>query len=405
MRKDTGREDQENKNFKPDVGAAFRLPDIPKLAIKAANIGTWFIDEQAGTFLPSERMKELHGYLPDEEPTFEALLSQIPKKYRQKVIRIMKEAQNRKETFYLEYPVVGFHDQQQRWLRVLGGSDEPSTGNTQFLGVIMDITGLKQNELRRNRFIGMVNHELKTPLTALKAYIQLLNKWAKQKKDGFTISTLSKLEKQVKKMTTMINGFLNFSGAESGKIHLIKSHFDISKLLEEVIAEHRDISPDHVIKVVPLEGIIVNADRDKIEQVIINLISNAVKYSDPGKPVEVSCIQDQEKIVLSVRDTGIGIEQKDIAKLFKPHSRIKTSQTANISGFGIGLYVSAEIIKHHGGDIGVNSQPGQGSTFWFTLPFNDSVPISPVDHNATAKDKTESTMQETANRTPGANSK
>jgi two-component system sensor histidine kinase VicK len=101
-------------------------------------------------------MKELHGYLPEEEPNFEALLAQIPKKYRQKVIRIIRETQNRQGTFYLEYPVVGFHDQQQRWLRVLGGSDQPSTGNTQFLGVIMDITGLKQNELRRNRFIGMV---------------------------------------------------------------------------------------------------------------------------------------------------------------------------------------------------------------------------------------------------------
>jgi signal transduction histidine kinase len=396
MIKDTGRADQENKKIKPDINTTLRLPDIPKLAIKAANIGTWFIDEQTGTFLPSERMKELHGYLPEEAPSFEALLAQIPKKYRRKVIDIIKEAQNRQLTFYMEYPVIGFHDQQQRWLRVLGGSDQASTGNTQFLGVIMDITDLKQNELRRNRFIGMVNHELKTPLTALKAYIQLLNKWAKQKKDGFTISTLSKLEKQVKKMTTMINGFLNFSGAESGKIHLIKLHFDISKLLEEVIQEHRDISPDHVIRLMPSEGIIVNADRDKIEQVIINLISNAVKYSDPGKQVEVSCVQEQKNIVLSVKDAGIGIEQKDIAKLFKPHSRIKTSRTANISGFGIGLYVSAEIIKHHGGDIGVNSRPGQGSTFWFTLPFDDAASISPMNQNS--KHKMGSTIQEAVNR-------
>ncbi|TCC93066.1 sensor histidine kinase [Pedobacter hiemivivus] len=368
MKKNTGREDQENTKFNPDESALFQLPDIPKLAIKAANIGTWFIDERTGTFLSSIRMKELHGYHPQEQPSFEALLAQIPKKYRQKVIRIMKEAKNRQETFYLEYPVIGFHDQQQRWLRVLGGSDQPSAGNKQFSGVIMDITDLKQIELRRNRFIGMVNHELKTPLTALKAYIQLLNKWAKQKKDGFTIGALSKLEKQVKKMTTMINGFLNFSGAESGKIHLTKMDFDMSKLLEEVIEEHSDISPEHVITLLPCEGRVVNADREKIEQVIINLISNAVKYSEPKKPIEVSCQQEKTKLKLNIKDTGIGIEQTDIDKLFKPHSRIKTSKTENISGFGIGLYVSAEIIKQHGGDIGVNSQPGQGSTFWFTLP-------------------------------------
>jgi hypothetical protein len=159
----------------------------------------------------------------------------------------MKEAANRQEPFYLEYPVVGFHDQQQRWLRAMGGSNQSTGKTTHFSGVIMDITESKQNELRRNRFIGMVSHELKTPLTALNAYIQLLNKWAKQKKDNFTVGALSKLQKQVKKMTTMINGFLNFSGAESGKIHLNKSNFDINELLKEVIAEISDVSPERVI--------------------------------------------------------------------------------------------------------------------------------------------------------------
>lgn len=360
--------------LKPDNTVPLQLPDIPTLAIRAANIGTWFIDEQTGTFLPSARMKELHGYLPHEETSFEALFAQIPKKYRHKVISVMKEAETRQKPFYLEYPVIGFHDQQERWLRVLGGSDQPLSGTRQFSGIIMDITAVKENELRRNRFIGMVNHELKTPLTALKAYIQLLNKWAKQKKDGFTMGTLSKLEKQVKKMTTMINGFLNFSGAESGKIHLTKLHFDISKLLQEVIEEHCYLSPDNAIRLLSSEANIVNADREKIEQVIINLISNAVKYSDPGKPIEISCIRDQSKLTINVKDTGIGIDQNDIAKLFKPHSRIKTSRTENISGFGIGLYVSAEIIKQHGGNIGVNSQLGQGSTFWFTLPILDDKP-------------------------------
>jgi signal transduction histidine kinase len=355
----------------PDV-PPYQSLDIPKLAITAANIGVWFMDVQTGVFLPSARMKELHGYFAGEEMSLAAVLAQIPKKYRQKVISIMKEAENRQEAFYLEYPVTGFHDQQQRWLRVMGGSDQPSIGTNQFSGIIMDITESKQNELRRNRFIGMVSHELKTPLTALKAYIQLLNKWAKQKKDNFTIGALSKLEKQVKKMTTMINGFLNLSGVESGKIHLNKLNFDISKLLNEVIEENSDIFPEHVIRLATSEEIMVNADRDKIEQVIINLISNAVKYSGPGKPIEVTCVQDETMLILSIKDTGMGIEEKDIIKLFKPHSRIKTSQTENISGFGIGLYLCAEIIKYHGGDIGVESEPGKGSTFWFTLPIDDS---------------------------------
>jgi PAS domain S-box-containing protein len=350
----------------------FQLLDIPKLAITAANIGTWFMDEQTRTFLPSVRMKELYGYLADEEMSFEAALTQIPDKYRHKVISTMKEAASRQEPFYMEYPVIGFHDQQQRWLRVMGGADRQQGENSHFSGVIMDITEQKQNELRRNKFIGMVSHELKTPLTALKAYIQLLNKWAKQKKDSFTIGALSKVEKQVKKMTTMVNGFLNFSGIESGKIHLNKQAFILNKLITEVIGEARDTSPDQPLLLIPCEEFSVYADREKIEQVVINLISNAIKYSYPEMPIEIRCQQDESVVKLSITDTGIGIEQEDIDKLFKPHSRIKTRQTENISGFGIGLYLCQEIIKYHGGEIGVESETGKGSTFWFTLPVQDA---------------------------------
>jgi len=385
MENNTGTDPQGNPAPTPET-RSFKSLDIPKLAITAANIGVWFMDEQTGIFLPSARMKELHGYLAEEEMSFEAALAQIPKKYRQKVISLLKEARSRQETFYLEYPVIGFHDQQQRWLRVMGGSEQPTTGPSQFSGVIMDITDTKQNELRRSKFIGMVSHELKTPLTALKAYIQLLNKWAKQKRDSFSMGALSKLEKQVKKMTTMINGFLNFSGAESGKIHLNKSTFDLSHLLKEVIEENKDISPDHAISLAAPQQMMVNADRDKIEQVIINLISNAVKYSDPGKPIAVTCLQDETRLILSIKDTGMGIEEKDIAKLFKPHSRIKTNQTKNISGFGIGLYLCAEIIKYHSGEIGVKSEPGQGSTFWFSLPVDDSSPADTKDQHPTTVD-------------------
>ena len=370
MEDKTGANTPAKNDSNPDVIPPFQLPDIPRLAVTAANIGTWFLDEQTRTFLASARMKELHGYFPDEEMSFEDALLQIPDKYRQKAIRTMKESASRHEPFYMEYPAIGFHDLQQRWLRVMGGAGQQADGTSHFSGVAMDITEQKQNELRRNKFIGMVSHELKTPLTALKAYIQLLNKWARQKKDNFSIGALSKLEKQVKKMTTMINGFLNFSGVESGKIHLNKQDFSLNALVDEVIEESSTMSPDHPIILAPCKETNVYADREKIEQVIINLINNAIKYSDKGMPIEIS-FERNEIIKFSVKDTGMGIDQKDIAKLFKPHSRIKTTKTEKISGFGIGLYLCAEIIKYHGGQIGVESQAGTGSTFWFTLPLQD----------------------------------
>ncbi len=368
MEKKTGTNTLSENKAKLDLVTPFHLLDIPKLAIESANIGTWFLDQETHIFLPSERMKELFGYLPDEEMTFEAAIVQVPDKYRQKVIGTMKEAIGKHEPFYIECPVIGLRDQQQRWLRIMGGVDKPADTTFYFSGVIMDITEQKQNELRRSKFIGMVSHELKTPLTALKAYVQLLNKWAKKRKDSFTLGALSKVEKQVRKMTTMINGFLNFSGVESGKIDLNRQDFLLNELIEEIIRETSDVTSGHNILLLPCKDIRVNADRDKIEQVIINLVSNAVKYSEKGKPVQITCDQDGSTLKLSVKDTGMGIEQKDIAKLFQPHSRIKTIQTEKISGFGIGLYLCAEIIKYHGGNIGVDSEPGKGSIFWFTLP-------------------------------------
>ena len=352
---------------KPDITPIIETSDIPRLAVNAAGIGTWFMDQQTQTFLPSARMKELHGFQPEEEMSFQEVLLQIPVKYRNRVIRTLTYAASRQESFYMEYPAIGFHDQKLRWLRVMGGADQQENIN-HFSGVVMDITLQKQNELRKNKFIGMVSHELKTPLTSLKAYIQLLSKWARQQKDNFSMGTLTKLEKQVKKMTSMINGFLNLSGAESGKIQLNKRDFEIQELLAEIIEESKELSPDQPIHFNAKQHINLNADREKIEQVVINLISNAVKYSNPGSPVVLSYFKEESFLKISVKDTGIGIAPEDIKKLFKAHSRIKTSQTESISGFGIGLYLCQQIILFHQGAIGVESQPGQGSTFWFTLP-------------------------------------
>jgi signal transduction histidine kinase len=371
MEKITSADNLSENNNELGLATNFLLLDIPKIAISSANIGTWFFDQETQTFLPSARMKELFGFLPDEEMSFDAAINQIPEKYKQKVISTMKEAANKNEPFYMEYPAIGFHDKIQRWLRIMGGVDKPTDTICHFSGVIMDITEQKQNELRRSKFIGMVSHELKTPLTTLKAYIQLLSKWAKQKKDNLTIGTLTKLEKQVKKMTIMINGFLNLSGVESGKIHLKKQYFLLNELVKEVIEESNDITSDHNITLIADNDIKVYADREKIEQVIVNLVSNAIKYSDKGMPVEISCDQNEVVAKLSVRDKGMGIEQKYISKLFKPHSRIKTTQTEKISGFGIGLYLCTEIIKYHGGQIDVETEIGKGSTFWFTLPMQD----------------------------------
>ena len=352
----------------PYLYKPFQTLDVARIALESANIGIWIIDVTTRVFLPSPRSKELFGYTTGAEMSFDAAMYQIPENYRPGVVGTIEDAFKKRENFSVEFPVITFDDKKHRWLNILGGCSNTDETSAFFSGIIMDITEQKHNDLRKSKFIGMVSHELKTPLTTLKAYIQMLNAWAKKQKDQFTIGALSKVEKQVKKMLNMINGLLNLSGAESGKIHLNKHDFLLDELISEVIKETQFITSSDNIVMIPFEKVTVHADREKIEQVIINLLSNAAKYADKDSPVEISCLQTGGTVEVSVKDTGMGIDPANIEKLFAPHYRVERKETEKIQGFGIGLYLCAEIIKRHKGKIWVESEPGKGSTFRFTLP-------------------------------------
>jgi two-component system sensor histidine kinase VicK len=237
-----------------------------------------------------------------------------------------------------------------------------------FSGIVIDITEQKIDELRKNDFIGMVSHELKTPLTSLTAIVQMLYGKSKQNDDAFTTSALDKANTQVKKMSNMINGFLNVSRLESGKILIDKQNFVLNDLLKDMIGEIRLTVFSHVIYLLPSDPIHVNADQDKIGSVISNLLSNAVKYSPKGKTIEVKCHVTDNMVQVSVKDEGMGIKPHDTERLFERYYRVESNHTQHISGFGIGLYLSSEIIKRHNGSIWVDSESGVGSTFHFSLP-------------------------------------
>jgi PAS domain S-box-containing protein len=254
-----------------------------------------------------------------------------------------------------------------RWLLANGPPRFRSDGS--FAGYIcscMDITELKKDEERKNDFIGMVSHELKTPLTSLKGYIQILQNKAKKTDDLFTSNALSTANNQVTKMTSMINGFLNISRLESGKILLDKRSFRLDTLIKDIISETSLIDSSHILNYNVTDDITVFADRDKIGNVISNLLSNAIKYSPNDKIIEVTCKLDNNLAQVTVRDSGMGIKQKDINQLFERYYRVDSNHT--ISGFGIGLYLSAEIIERHNGKIWVDSEFEKGSTFYFSIP-------------------------------------
>jgi PAS domain S-box-containing protein len=234
--------------------------------------------------------------------------------------------------------------------------------------IARDITEKKIDEIRKNDFIGMVSHELKTPLTSLYAIIQVANSKLRDSGDLFLAGAMAKANIQVKRMSSMINGFLNISRLEAGKIMIEKQPFKLDELLQEIVEEARLIASTQTVKLEICGPVEINADRDKISSVVSNLVSNAVKYSPKGKLIEIACRVSGDMVIVSVKDDGMGIEAQDLDHIFDRYYRVETDSTRNISGFGIGLYLSSEIIKRHNGKIWVESEDDKGSTFYFSLP-------------------------------------
>ncbi|WP_316734937.1 PAS domain S-box protein [Pedobacter aquatilis] len=232
-------------------------------------------------------------------------------------------------------------------------------------GTTRDISDIKEHEQRKNDFISMVSHELKTPLTSLIAYLQLLDK-IKVADNEIGERAIFQSLKQTRRMTNMINGFLNLARLESGKLFIEKINFDISKLVKDIEEEVLILYPNHTFIFEPVESVIVNADKAKINQVFINLINNAVKYSELGSTVQISCVKIDDAVFVQVKDEGVGILQEEVPKLFERFYRVQHNNL--IAGFGIGLFLCKEIIAGHGGEIGVKSVLAKGSTFHFTLP-------------------------------------
>jgi PAS domain S-box-containing protein len=233
--------------------------------------------------------------------------------------------------------------------------------------IARDITERKQEEQRKNDFVAIVSHELKTPLTSITGYIQLL--LSKAKKEGNELGTtiLSRAEIQAKKMASMIQDFLNLAKMEDGKIHLNMYQFNLKDLVEEIAADPQFLSPKHKISLSIPDTITVYADRDKIGQVLINLLSNAIKYSPKGGDITISAEIEGGRAKIAVSDQGLGVSVANQKRLFDRFYRVNDDRIKSVSGFGIGLYLVSEILRYHRSSIGLVSEEEVGSTFDFGL--------------------------------------
>jgi two-component system sensor histidine kinase VicK len=346
-----------------------------KLSVDAAELGTFDMDlTKSGNLNWDDRCRTLFGISHRLPVTYEHdFVNGLHPDDQGRIINIidnstMVQAVSNGD-YDVEYRTVGAEDGKIRWVRAKGKVYFNEDAVPQrFIGAVLDITEQKMDEQRKNDFIGMASHELKTPLTSLSAYIQMMQIKAKKGEDTALINGLDKANIQVKRMTGMINGFLNISRLESGKIQLDKQLFDLNLLIEDSISETNPALGNHQITFNRCDDLTLFADRVKIVSVVSNLLSNAIKYSPKGKNILIACEKNDGMARVSITDEGIGIEPQDREKLFDRYYRVENPNHPHISGFGIGLYLSAEIIHRHEGKIWVDSEVEKGSTFYFTLP-------------------------------------
>ncbi len=233
---------------------------------------------------------------------------------------------------------------------------------------IEDITDRKDIEKQKDLFIGIASHELKTPITTMKGYAQILEKRLSLRGDSKDTYLIQNINKQTDRLTSLINDLLNTSKIQAGKLVLEKKKFDLDAVVAKAIVDFQYATETHqIIK----EGEIkeqVYGDQSRIEQVLVNLITNAIKYSPNADKVIVRLATDKKNAIVSVQDFGFGITKKDQEKVFERFYRTGDKKEMNVAGFGLGLYIAAEIVKGHYGKIWVESTKGKGSTFYFTLP-------------------------------------
>ncbi len=238
----------------------------------------------------------------------------------------------------------------------------------EYLRLIVDLSSQKELERKKDEFISIASHELKTPLTTLKGYTQVLQEnLTKRYQENMKFT--STIDNQLNKLNSLINELLDITKIQSGKLRINKERVSITDLIRESIEEIIPFVDSHKInfRPTPVE-VFLEADRFRIEQVITNFLTNAIKYSEPGTDINVFIELLGGKVRVAVEDFGVGITKENREKIFEKFFQSEVYNPESVEGLGLGLYISSEIIKNHGGEIGVKSQLGKGSTFFFTLP-------------------------------------
>ena len=248
---------------------------------------------------------------------------------------------------------------------------QDSTGKlVGYTKIVRDLTDRKALDQQREDFVSLASHELRTPLTSIKGYIQMLARHLAKNNDNKANTYLAKLEEEVNRQETLIRDLLDVAKLQTnisreGKV------VEIEPLVRQLVEDFQINTATHKLVVKGNTDKRIVGDDQQIRQVVVNLLTNAIKYSPQASEVIITLAATEKEVVVSVQDFGIGILKKDQKRIFDRFVRAENATKQGFVGYGLGLYIVSEVIKHYSGSIKVKSVAGKGSTFTFSLPFVD----------------------------------
>lgn len=245
--------------------------------------------------------------------------------------------------------------------------------NQKPLGIVSvnrDISDRKKIEQGKDDFIALASHELKTPLTSTKLFVDILKQRFELTNDKKSQMYLSKISSQVHKLHELVNYLLDVSKVQAGKMQFTMEEIAVDRFVADVVRDVQQITPSHRFRIQGKTEAHITIDKDRIRQVIVNILNNAVKYSSNAHEVIVDVSQRGARIRISITDFGIGIPKEKRDKIFDRFYQVNDAKGYTYSGMGLGLYISKDIIEKHNGTLSVESEEGKGSTFFIELPLS-----------------------------------
>ena len=337
-----------------------------RLAVESADIGTFEYSYVTNKVVTSERFNEIFG-VAAATSRLELLDSLHPDDVHLSAKAHAAAAIKGKMMY--EARVV-HKDKSIHWIRVqakvfYGGEGIPE----KLMGTVLDVTDFKRLQQQKDDFISIASHELKTPITSLKASLQFLQRIKDTPEHELFPRLLTQAERSMERVSSLIEDLLNVSNMNKDATILNKKTFTIKDLLDDCCGHIRELGKHKLV----FEGdpfLQVHADERRVDQVVVNFVNNAVKYAPKSSEIYLRAEQIDGFAKISVRDTGPGIPPEKQKQIFERYFR-GDSNGREVSGLGLGLYISADIVHRHDGEIGVYSEEGQGATFWFTLPLKN----------------------------------